>query len=85
MGSHMKHLLYTNRMNDVALHQQERYSGKMIVRGSINQGHHMLGVDSRGRQCSFIVLSAFIFNHASPARYWKSDKIDEIITNLRIF
>ena len=78
MESEMEHLSDTNRMN-VPLHQQECYHGKVIVRGSIYQGHHMLGVDSEGRQCSFIVLSVFIFNHAIPARYWESDKIDEII------
>ena len=58
---------------NVPLHPQECYSGKMIVGGSIHQGHHILGLDSRGRQRFFIVLSAFIFYHALPARYWESD------------
>ena len=52
---------------------------KMKVRGSIHQGHHKLRMDSRHRQCPFIILSTFICNHHLPARCWTPNKIDEII------
>ena len=51
----------------------------MKVRGSIHQGHHKLRMDSRHRQCPFIILSIFICNHHLPARCWTPNKIDEII------
>ena len=50
-----------------------------VVRASIHQGHPKLGTNSRGRQCSFIILSAILCNYELPARYWTPVHVDQTI------
>jgi len=49
------------------------------ISGSIHQGSNEFGTLSRGRQCSFMVLSALLRNKSHTCDLWNSAVIDQIL------
>ena len=47
--------------------------------GTIHQGHESFSVESRGKQCSFISLSALLTAQAIPMPMWNSAIIDNVV------
>ena len=48
-------------------------------RGSIHQGHERFSGDSRGKQCSFMSLSALLTAQAISVDKWDSTIIDHVL------
>lgn len=47
--------------------------------GSIHQGNERFSSESRGRQCSYISLSALLVDQTIPVFEWNSPTIDSIL------
>ena len=51
----------------------------LLSRGSIHQGHGRFSVNSRGKQCSFMSLSAMLTAQAISVDKWDSTIIDHVL------
>jgi hypothetical protein len=51
----------------------------LFARASIHQGHECFSVQSRGKQCSFMSLSALLTAQSIPVFEWNSAIIDSIL------
>jgi len=49
------------------------------IRGSIYQGHEAFSEHSGGRQCTFMSLSALLFNLLDSVDSWTQTDIDAIL------
>jgi hypothetical protein len=48
----------------------------LVASGSIHQGHGLFSEQSRGKQCSFMCLSALLTAQAMPVFQWTTGKLD---------
>ena len=56
----------------------------LSISGSIHQGSKRLSEESRGRQCSFMSLTALLFHQYQPVQLWSStNTVDEILSRVR--
>ena len=51
----------------------------LFVCGSIHQGHHRFSSQSRGKQCSFMSLSALLTAQVIPVFEWNSTTVDSVL------
>ena len=51
----------------------------LLSRGSIHQGHEGFSGQSRGKQCSFMSLSALLTAQTIPVIEWNSTTIDNVL------
>ena len=51
----------------------------LVACGSIHQGHELFSEQSRGKQCSFMCLSALLTAQAMPVLEWNSITVDNIL------
>ena len=56
------------------------HNSTLFIAGSIHQGHDCFSDLSRGRQCTFMSLSAFLCAQAWPIMQWNVETIDQILT-----
>ena len=52
---------------------------RLLACGSIHQGHERFSSQSRGKQCSFMSLSAFLAAQTVPFLHWNSATIDNVL------
>ena len=52
---------------------------RLLSCGSIHQGHERFSCQSRGKQCSFMSLSAFLSAQTVPFLFWNSATIDNVL------
>ena len=57
----------------------EQYIMCLLSRGSIHQGHEGFSGQSRGKQCSFMSLSALLTAQTIPVIEWNSTTIDNVL------
>ena len=61
------------------IHGKKSYIMSLLSRGSIHQGHEGFSGQSRGKQCSFMRLSALLTTQTIPVIEWNSTTIDNAL------